>query len=166
MLDGQPISPDNAFEYQDVAYPPNWIRFASPEEREAVGITEVPDPPPVDHRFWYEEGVPRSVEDIQQMFTREIKLMAENEILRAYPDWHQRNVTARGVELSITATTRSLNAEETAEVDEFTETWTGIKALRAHSDTLEAEMMALTHEQLTTWQQHGWPSQDQPPATP
>jgi hypothetical protein len=53
LLDGQPISPDAEFVSNDVQYPAGWIRLATPEERAAVGITEVPDPPYYDQRFYF-----------------------------------------------------------------------------------------------------------------
>ena len=53
ILDGKPLSPDVAFTHDGVQYPANWLRLASPEEREAIGITEVPDPAPYDQRFYW-----------------------------------------------------------------------------------------------------------------
>lgn len=51
LLDGKPLSPDVAFTHDGVQYPANWLRLASLEEREAIGITEVPDPPSWDQRW-------------------------------------------------------------------------------------------------------------------
>lgn len=51
ILNGRPISPDSPFEHNGISYPANWIRLASPEEREAIGILEQPDPLPWDQRF-------------------------------------------------------------------------------------------------------------------
>lgn len=53
ILDGKPLSPDVAFTHDGVQYPANWLRLATPEEREAIGITEVPDPAPYDQRFYW-----------------------------------------------------------------------------------------------------------------
>lgn len=61
ILDGKPLSPDVAFTHDGVQYPANWLRLATPEERAAIGITEVPDPRPYDQRFqwgWTEGGQP------------------------------------------------------------------------------------------------------------
>jgi len=61
LLDGKPLSPDVAFTHNGVQYPANWLRLATPEERTAIGITEVPDPQPYDQRFqwgWTEGGNP------------------------------------------------------------------------------------------------------------
>lgn len=53
ILDGRPLSPDVPFEHDGISYPANWLRLATPEEREAIGITEVPDPEPYDQRFYW-----------------------------------------------------------------------------------------------------------------
>jgi hypothetical protein len=53
ILDGKPLSPDAAFSIGGIQYPANWLRLASAEEREAIGITEVPDPAPYDQRFYW-----------------------------------------------------------------------------------------------------------------
>ena len=53
ILDGKPLSPDVAFTYKGIQYPNNWLRLATPEERAAIGITEVPDPQPYDQRFYW-----------------------------------------------------------------------------------------------------------------
>jgi len=52
LLNGAPLSPDVAFTTADgTQYPANWLRLASPQERAAIGITEVPDPPTWDQRW-------------------------------------------------------------------------------------------------------------------
>lgn len=59
VLDGKPLALDVPFSHNGVNYPANWLRLASPEEREAIGITEEPDPQPYDQRFywgWNEDG--------------------------------------------------------------------------------------------------------------
>ena len=60
LLDGKPLSPDVAFTGSDgTQYPANWLRLASPEERLAVGITEVPDPAYYDQRFYWGPDLPK-----------------------------------------------------------------------------------------------------------
>lgn len=53
LLDGKPLALDAPFTHDGIQYPANWLRLASPEEREAIGITEVPDPQPYDQRFYW-----------------------------------------------------------------------------------------------------------------
>jgi len=44
-------------------YPANWLRLATPEQRAAIGITEVADPEPYDDRFYWGVGNPKQLED-------------------------------------------------------------------------------------------------------
>lgn len=53
ILDGKPLSPDRAFTHDGIQYPANWLRLSTLEEKEAIGITEVPDPPSYDQRFYW-----------------------------------------------------------------------------------------------------------------
>lgn len=53
LLDGKPLSPDVAFTHDGIQYPANWLRLSTPEQRAAIGITEVPDPPSYDQRFYW-----------------------------------------------------------------------------------------------------------------
>lgn len=55
VLNGNPLPLDVPFEAGDTLYPANWLRLSSPEERAAVGITEVPDSPTpyYDQRFYW-----------------------------------------------------------------------------------------------------------------
>ena len=63
IFHGQPLSPDVAFTDPEsgVNYPANWLRLSSPEEREAIGISEVPDPIPYDERFYWGRRVDGSL---------------------------------------------------------------------------------------------------------
>jgi hypothetical protein len=55
VLNGRPLQLDVPFETGNTLYPANWLRLASPEQREAIGITEVPDiiNPYYDQRFYW-----------------------------------------------------------------------------------------------------------------
>jgi hypothetical protein len=44
-------------------YPANWLRLATPEQRAAIGITEVADPEPYDDRFYWGVGNPKQLND-------------------------------------------------------------------------------------------------------
>jgi hypothetical protein len=44
ILNGKPLSPDSAFTPDGIQYPAKWLRLSTPEQRAAIGITEVPDP--------------------------------------------------------------------------------------------------------------------------
>jgi len=54
LLDDQPLAVDTPFKTPDgTQYPANWLRLSTLEEKEAIGITEVPDPTPYDQRFYW-----------------------------------------------------------------------------------------------------------------
>ena len=65
ILNGKPLSPDTAFTAGDIQYPSNWLRLASVEEREAIGITEEADPVRSDDRFYWNGDItnPKALED-------------------------------------------------------------------------------------------------------
>ena len=66
----------------------------------------------------------------------EIKEAAGVVIVERYPEWKQRNMIARMVELNAKATP---SAEEEAEMAALQSVWDWVKAVRAESDRLEAD---------------------------
>ena len=68
LLNDKPISPDTAFTHEGIQYPNNWLRLASPEERAAIGITEVADPVRADDRFYWNGDInnPKALEDREE----------------------------------------------------------------------------------------------------
>ena len=53
LLDGRQLQLDTPFEHDGTSFPANWLRLASPSEREAIGIVELPDYPRPDDRFFF-----------------------------------------------------------------------------------------------------------------
>ena len=87
ILDNKQIQLDTAFDHNDIQYPANWLRLASVKEREAIGITEQPDPVVV---------VPkRDVSELKKQAIENVKQAARNELSRS--DW----MVIRKVELNI-----------------------------------------------------------------
>lgn len=67
-LNGKPLALDTPFECNEISYPANWLRLASPEERAAIGITEVPDEDTsFDSRFYWNKGNPKALEDREEI---------------------------------------------------------------------------------------------------
>ena len=63
-LNGTPLALDTPFTTEDgTQYPANWLRLSSAEEKAAIGITEEPDAPAYDDRFYWAPGVPKALED-------------------------------------------------------------------------------------------------------
>jgi hypothetical protein len=65
LLNGQPLPVDTPFEVDGTHYPANWLRLTSIEEKNAIGITEVPDEQVMyDDRFYWGVDNPKQLEDI------------------------------------------------------------------------------------------------------
>ncbi len=63
LLDGKQLRPGRPFTHNGIQYPANWLRLTSWEEKSAIGITEQPDPTPVDTRFYWDHDLPKRLED-------------------------------------------------------------------------------------------------------
>ena len=92
ILDGKPLSLDRAFTHNGLQYPANWLRLASPAERTALGITEAPDAPAYDQRFFWGVGVPKDLNQLKDQYKLQQKESAQS-LLRP-TDW----AVVRGVE--------------------------------------------------------------------
>lgn len=64
MLDNKPLAVDTPFTHNEIQYPANWLRLSTAEEKAAIGISEVPDAPAYDDRFYWAPGVPKALEDV------------------------------------------------------------------------------------------------------
>ena len=64
MLNDKPLPLDTPFEVDGTHFPANWLRVTSLEEKQAIGITEVPDPEAYDDRFFWGVGNPKQLDDI------------------------------------------------------------------------------------------------------
>lgn len=83
---------------------------------------------------------------------QQIKQVARARILARYPEWMQANLTARAVELV------SLNETSGPEWQQMQSIWAWIKAVRARSDLLEADVAACTTvAAVDAVQLSGWP---------
>jgi hypothetical protein len=76
LPDGRPISPDVPFVLNEISYPANFLRLASPEEREAIGITEEPDPAPYDQRFYWGPDLPKDHAQLVEQWTQQTRTTA------------------------------------------------------------------------------------------
>jgi hypothetical protein len=80
MLNDTTLALDTPFTVGDgdeaIQYPANWLRLASPEERAAIGITEVADPEPYDDRFYWGVGNPKDFTQVRDMLHSQISATA------------------------------------------------------------------------------------------
>lgn len=69
QMNNKPLALDVAFTTEDgTQYPSNWLRLASPDERAAIGITEVADEDTAfDDRFYWSKGAPKALEDREEV---------------------------------------------------------------------------------------------------
>ena len=68
LLNNKPLSPDTAFTHEGIQYPANWLRYATLEEKQAIGITEVPDPVRANDSFYWDGDInnPKALEDREE----------------------------------------------------------------------------------------------------
>ena len=99
LLDGKPLSPDVAFTGSDgTQYPANWLRLASPEERAAIGITEVLDPAYYDQRFYWGPDLPKDHGQLVPQWIDQTRATAGT--LLVPTDWMVIRQADNGVEMS------------------------------------------------------------------
>ena len=67
QLNGKTLQYDKAFVHDGMQYPANWLRLTSLEEKQAIGIIEVPDAPVAswDQRFYWGVDNPRDLDDLK-----------------------------------------------------------------------------------------------------
>ena len=91
LLNGEPLAIDTPFKTPDgTQYPANWLRLSTLEQKEAIGITEVPDPEPYDQRFYWgydAEGklIPKDHTQLVEQWTAQTRTTA-NSLLQP-TDW-------------------------------------------------------------------------------
>ena len=66
QLNGKTLQYDKAFVHDGIQYPANWLRLTSLEEKQAIGITEVPNQPQAvwDQRFYWGVDNPKQLNDV------------------------------------------------------------------------------------------------------
>ena len=107
LLNGKRLPEGVAFEdAQGNKYPPQWLNQTTIEQKNAIGITEVPDPAPLDTRFYWDYDLPKALEDkleedgsttqgLKTQFINQVKDTANS--LLTPTDWmivrkHERNI--------------------------------------------------------------------------
>ncbi len=139
MLDNKPLALDVPFTHAGIQYPSNWLRLASPEERAAIGITEVADAPAYDDRFYWGPGLPKDLDQLKAQMVGQVKSIAGS--LLAPTDWKVTRA-AEGVK-AVDAETLAARAE-----------------IRAASDANEEAVLACTTVDQLADLQFTWPEQN------
>jgi len=86
ILDGRPLSYDRAFTHNEIQYPANWLRLASLEEKQAIGISEVADAPSYDQRFYWSPELPKDHDGLVTLWIDTTNQTAYS--LLAPSDWY------------------------------------------------------------------------------
>jgi hypothetical protein len=138
ILNGKPLSPDRAFtaevDGQPINFPANWLRLSSPEEREAIGVTEEPDPIQVDQRFYWDTGIPKDHSQLVEQWVGQVKQTAGS--LLSQTDWYitrasetglaaPQSVLTRRTEVRALSNQKEAFLEATATTDELAAYVTG-----------------------------------------
>jgi len=64
LLNGNRLPEGTAFtDANGTQFPANWLNLSTEEEKNAVGITWVADPAPIDTRFYWDTDLPKALED-------------------------------------------------------------------------------------------------------
>lgn len=102
-LDNNPLALDVPFTHNGIQYPANWLRLASPEEREAIGIVEVADAAWYDDRFYWGVDNPKDLTGLKTQWSAWVKTTA-NQLLSA-TDWMVIRKVERNVDISASTVT-------------------------------------------------------------
>lgn len=97
LLNNVPLPIDTPFEINGTHYPSNWLRMTSIEEKNAVGITEVPDPERWDDRFYWGHDNPKDLDMLKTNWTAQVKDTANK--LLSQTDWMYIRKIERNVDL-------------------------------------------------------------------
>jgi hypothetical protein len=97
LLNGEPLAIDTPFTADDIQYPANWLRLSTLEEKEAIGITEVPDPEPYDQRFYWGLGLPKDHAQLVEQWVAQTRTTAGT--LLAPTDWQVIRQLDNGTEM-------------------------------------------------------------------
>lgn len=104
LLNGKQLQIDTPFTHNGIQYPANWLRITTLQEKQAIGIVEVPDPPRYDPRFYYVDsegvGVPIDLAILKTRFTESIKAVASS--LLSKSDWYVTRYAETGQIIPIT----------------------------------------------------------------
>jgi len=86
LLNGNTLPLDTPFTIDGTHYPANWLRLTSIEEKNAVGITEVPDVTVTyDDRFYWGVDNPKDLDQLKTQWITQVKDTANK--LLATSDW-------------------------------------------------------------------------------
>ena len=84
-LNNKTLSYDRAFSHNGIQYPANWLRLASLEEKQAIGIKESSNPATYDQRFYWGLDNPKDLDQLKTQWSNTQEQIAAS--LLAPSDW-------------------------------------------------------------------------------
>ena len=175
LLNGNPLAVDTAFTNDGIQYPANWLRLASAEEKEAIGITEVADAVRADDRFYWSGDInlPKALEDKEEVDEDGnplyVKVLGEVDGEPAMVDSTERLVT-KGLKSAQVAQIKSSAGFLLASTDWYVvrkadigtdipeDVATYRSAVRAEADRVETEILAVTTVDALMAIEPNWPT--------
>jgi len=140
LLNGVPLPLDTPFTTEDgTQYPANWLRLSTAAEKASIGVTEAPDAPAYDDRYYWGPGNPKDLATCKASAIAAIKAAAGSMI--APSDWKIIRATEKGI--AVAADVLAARA-----------------AIRAASDVNEAAVTACTTVDELAALQMVWPTTD------
>ena len=100
LLNGKRLQEGTVFkDAEGNTYPPNWLNQSTEEQKEAIGITWVPDPVRADDRFYWDGNIdsPKDLDNLKQIFTAQIKDTAGK--LLSQTDWMVVRKVERNIDI-------------------------------------------------------------------
>jgi len=76
VLGTKKLTLGQAFEFNGIQYPADWLQKTSLEEKQAIGIVEEPDPEYFDDRYYWNVNVPKDLNVLKTNLIANIKSSA------------------------------------------------------------------------------------------
>lgn len=122
QLNGKTLQYGRAFKTEDGRqFPANWLSLASLEEKQSIGIIEVPDAPVAswDQRFYWGVDNPKDLDQLKEAWTAQVKQTAGS--LLCCTDWYvirqaENSAAVPAQVLSDRALIRSLSNDKEAAI--------------------------------------------------
>jgi hypothetical protein len=121
-----------AFEFNGIQYPADWLQKTSLEEKQAIGIVEEPDPEYFDDRYYWNVNVPKDLDVLKTNLITNIKSSAAT-LLQA-TDW--KIIRSSETNIRVDLPTLNRRAEIRTKSNEFEDsinTCTSVEELAALS---------------------------------
>jgi len=87
QLNGKTLQYDKAFSHDGIQYPANWLRLTTLQEKQAIGIVEVPDQTQTwDQRFYWGVDNPKDHTQLVEQWVAQVKQTAGS--MLSPTDWY------------------------------------------------------------------------------